>query len=238
MSCPAGDTPQKIFFCPVWARRHDTGAVVTLIPSIETFASLCALLDASRKGLAETLAAAGLDEAGWQRVRAAWLARLAAGDTPALATRFAQLYAHARQHPEELHLPVAAPTPRADVPALVDGEDTTPDGALEAEPDLTAEIALPLAGPATPFRAPPLLPPPPALALPESPIYLPELPPADGTEATVEVPFSPPPPPHAALPFAPPMRGRPQRLVRFDTATGRPLPQPYWIDEPTPPQLR
>jgi hypothetical protein len=208
--------------------------------TIETFAALCARLDDGFAVRATVLAAAGLDDAGWHRTRAAWLARLAVGDAPELASRFAQTYAHARQHPEALSLPVAPPTPPPDLPAWVDDEQTAPDASPpdaspvpEPEPDCTAGIALPHVGPALPFRVPPLLPP--ALAIGPVPSYLPELPEADGNEATMEVPFSPPPPPHTVLPFGLPINGRRQRLVRYDTATGQPLAQPYWIDDPTPP---
>jgi hypothetical protein len=199
--------------------------------TIETFAHLCARLDDGLGARRAVLDAAGLDEAGWQRLRAEWLAKLAAGDAPELASQFAQTYARTRQHPEEMNLAVASPTtPRTDIPPWIDGEDTTPGAPAEAAPevdvDRTAELAFPLAGPALPFRVPEL-----------APAAQPRCQPAatpDPTEMTLEVPFASPPPRHGVLPFALSLRGRRQRLVRFDTATGKPLAQPYWIDDPTP----
>jgi hypothetical protein len=57
-------------------------------------------------------------------------------------------------------------------------------------------------------------------------------------EATLEVPRGAVPK-AAVLPFAPAVppapAGRRQRLQRFDTQTGRPLPEPVWVNEPEPP---
>jgi hypothetical protein len=183
--------------------------------SPEALAQLSACLDVGCVVRADVLAAAGLDEAAWQRLRAEWLAQLAAGDGPGLAQRFSRAYARARQQPGA---------------ELVDMEDTLSDAsppvAPDADVDGTAELALPPAGPALPFRVSALLPPPQAFAQAAP----------DPAEMTLEVPCTSPPS-HAALPFVPAVTGRRQRLVCYDTATGRPLPQPYWINEPTP-QIR
>jgi hypothetical protein len=208
-------------------------------PTLETFAWLAARIDDAPSQRAQVLAAAGLDEARWQRVRATWLAELAASDAPELASRFAQTYARARQHPEELGRPMASPaTPRTDPPRRIDDEATTldppQDAQAETDLDRTAELRSPVAVSALPFRVPELSPPAPTFApAPRPPSRLPAT--LDPTEMTLEVPCAAPPPPDAVLPFTQPMNARRQRLVRYDTATGKPLAQPYWIDDPTPP---
>jgi hypothetical protein len=195
--------------------------------SLEALAHLSAYLDPGLGERAEILATVGLDEASWQRLRAAWLAKLAAGASPGLAQRFSFAYAQARLQP--------GPPPPGDA------EDTLPDGSppaamgpggecvaeLDVDVDGTAELAFPLAGPALPFKLPPAL-------APDAPLACQPLTAPDPAEMTLEVPCIVPPMPHAVVPFVPPMNGRPQRLVRYDTATGKPLAQPYWIDDPTP----
>ena len=206
--------------------------LATDLAAVETFAQLCAQLDGTPARREQILAGAGLDEAGWQRLRAAWLPRLVAGAAPELASHFAQTYARARHNPEALGRLMACPaTPRTDVPHRIDDEATTPDPPRDALPetdvDRTAELASPLVGSPLPFCAPE----------PASPAARSLCPPSaapDPAEMTLEVPCAPPPP-HAVLPFVRPVNGRRQRLVRFDTATGKPLAQPYWIDDPTPP---
>ena len=194
-------------------------------PSVESFAQLCALLDGGFAARDGVLAAAGLDEAGWQALRAAWLPRLASSDAPALAQQFGRAYAHARRHPGFLALPVliAEEDPETDAPAPTPEDDDT---------EGTVERAFPLAGPALPFRVPGLLlPPAPRRYAGELPLLVPA---SDPSAATLDVPCAPLPS-GAALPFtSPPPNGRRLRLLRFDTQTGQPLATPVWIDDPTP----
>jgi hypothetical protein len=57
----------------------------------------------------------------------------------------------------------------------------------------------------------------------------------DGAGATQVVPPGAVPP-AAPLPFAAAAPVARQRLVRFDPQTGRPLPEPVWVDAPEPPR--
>lgn len=200
--------------------------------SLVQFAQLCAALDNGFGGRAGVLAAAGLDEAGWQRLCDDWLPQIAAPD---VAVSFTRAYEQARR---EQPIPADSEPMRGDVTLTeADDEDTLVDanGPVLVEPDVTVSVAFPLAGPALPFRhasfgqadafAPP----------PVEPVR--GLPPTDGdaVDATLEI-VGAPLPAHAALPFPqPPANSRRQRLLRFDPHTGRPLAAPRWVDDPDPP---
>jgi hypothetical protein len=211
--------------------------------SIEHFAQLCALLDDGPASHAEALAAADADETRWQASCEAWLPRLAAGDAPELAVRFSRAYAIAR-HWHAGHLPLPSVPEAARVPGTpgvapasskelvleIDADDTVPGsappGALDA--DVAAESAPPTAESAPPFtRVDMLLPP-----APREPAAARDALPAttDPADATLESAQA------AVALFAPrpAATGWRQRLARFDTQTGQPLPEPRWVDEPTP----
>jgi hypothetical protein len=201
-------------------------STTALAHNIEHFAQLCALLDDGSVQRAAVLDAAGLDETTWCQLRVAWLPRLAAGDALTLALRFGRAYAHVRRQAGKP--PLSEPWP-----AELAAEDTDVDAAPPVpEPDDPTEMTVaggfPLAGPAVPFRSPPMgttaglerLPSP--LSRPQAVANV------DPAERTLEVPV------HAAaarsvLPFRP-APGR--RLHRFDSQTGLPLPVPIWVDEP------
>ncbi len=200
------------------------------VRTIDHFAQLCALLDDGFAVRADVLAAAGLDEAAWQALRAEWVPRLASGDAPELALHFGRAYAHARRHPGDVAPPQPVVEEDTDVDAPTLGADTDPT-------ERTAAGGFPLAGPATPFRVPTLLPPAlnpyTAASTPRQPS--PAVAAADPTEATLEVPCVPLQAAAAALPFPlPTSDGRRQRLQRFNTQTGQPLSTPIWVDDPTP----
>jgi hypothetical protein len=194
--------------------------------AIEHYGHVCALLDDGSGVRAEILSAAGLDEPGWQRLRAECLPMLASNRAPTTAVAFGRAYASARQ---QLAVPKAAP-PQSIASVSVDGDDAEP----SAEPrvldiDCTTGQAFPLAGPALPFRpAAPLT----AAQAPVSPRL--SMPPrgASGTAAvTLEVPRAAGVA-NAVLPFsAPAPTGRRQRLLHFEPSTGRRLSPPVWVDE-------
>ncbi len=199
-------------------------STTALAHNIERFAQLCALLDDGSVRRAAVLDAAGLDETTWCQLRVAWLPRLAAGDALALALRFGRAYAHARRQAGK----PAVPEPW---PAELVAEDTDVDAAPPVpEPDDPTEMTVaggfPLAGPAVPFRSPPVgttaglerLPSPPSRAQAAA---------IEPAERTLEVPVLATAE-RAALPFRP-TPGR--RLHRFDSQTGLPLPVPIWVDE-------
>jgi hypothetical protein len=190
-------------------------------PDIEQFASICALLDDGFCTREDVLAAEGLDEVGWQQMRATCLSLLAGGDFPELSQRFGQAYGSARQHRGYL--------------VISDGEETASNSRPPMfDTEATAATAYPLAGPALPFKSPPLGT---TAGLERAPC--PEIRPAprlvDPTERTVEVP-SLAKPRGAPLPFGSPQSptGRRQRFEHFDTQTGQRLETPRWVDEPTP----
>src|SRR5262245_43157809 len=95
---------------------------------VERFAQLCALIDNSPTTRADVLAAVGLDEVGWQALRAEWLPRLAADDAGQLAQHFGRAYVRACQYPSyrALHEPerVAEEDTASDSP--VSSPDTDP----------------------------------------------------------------------------------------------------------------
>jgi len=206
---------------------------------VERFAALCALLDDGFASRAEILAAARLDDATWQQLRAEWLTRFAGPVAPQLALQFSRAYAHARRHPGYLALPEGAPTPRNAAPAGMEVGDAGADGdspveAPDTDPaDRTAAGAFPLAGPAVPFMVPPPWLPASAPSPTEPPRHPQVAAAVDPTDVTLPCV---PPPPEAVLPFAAPApgAGRGMRLVRFDTQTGAPLATPYWVDDTTP----
>jgi hypothetical protein len=100
------------------------------------------------------------------------------------------------------------------------------------EPDRTVEMAVCTGNePVLPFK-PRQVQPRPARAESEPGDTTLEVPRVNVTKAPV-LPFAPP------APTAPAPAGRrQQRLQRFDTQTGRPLPEPVWVDEPEPPKGR
>jgi hypothetical protein len=208
-------------------------STTALAHNIERFAQLCALLDDGSVQRAAVLDAAGLDEATWCQLRMAWLPRLAAGDALALALRFGRAYAHARRQVGKPALPESWP---ADLAA----EDTDVDAAPPVpKPDDPAKMTVaggfPLAGPAVPFRSPPMgttaglerLHSPPSRPQPAATV--------ESAERTVEVAVLATAERAAVLPFRP-TPGR--RLHKFDSQTGLPLPVPIWVDEPPAPSRR
>jgi hypothetical protein len=196
--------------------------------AVGPFAQICAALDRGFDGRADVLAAAGLNEADWQSLCDKWLPQLAAPD---LGLTFARAYEQAR---ERLALAEAALV--GVVMAELDGEDTLVDanGPERVDAEVTVSVALPLAGPALPFRGPSFVPP--AADLP-APAELPHRPlPAQGdaAEVTLEA-ASAALPAQAALPFQTPSSNSPrQRLLHFDPHTGRPLESPRWVDDSDP----
>jgi hypothetical protein len=202
---------------------------------VERFAVLCAALEDGFAVRADVLAAVGLDEAGWQSLRDQWLPYLATTDAPDFALSFTRAYGRARQH----RAPKAAERGQRDV-ALTEGDadDTLVDARCPAldDPDVTAAVAFPLAGPALPFTRAFFGQPAVALGPPEAPEPAHRLPPGHGhpVDATLEVSCAPLAA-DAALPFShPPATGRRQRLVRFDPHTGHPLAAPRWVEESIP----
>lgn len=147
------------------------------------------------------------NEAAFCAARDRWLPVLASEDATDIAARFGRAYARALLGDARGRRASADRPPRA--PA--DDED-------DRTVELTAHV---LAGAALPFRPPPA-----RIA-------------QDHADATLEVP--PGAPASAQLPFvapaaAAPAQTRRQRLHHFDTQTGKPLPEPVWVDEPTPPR--
>jgi hypothetical protein len=152
-------------------REYVNHAVST--DAIEFFAQLCALIDHGFSTRAEVLAAASLDDNGWRALCEECLPRLASGDDPTLAQRFAPAYARARQYPGYHALPDAIPrqASAAGVELHIEDTDTVEalpvfladDAAIDAAPvvrpdlDRTVEAACPLVGPVLPsrFAAPP-----------------------------------------------------------------------------------
>ena len=209
--------------------RHEATAMSTqrnALHAIERFGQVSALLDDGFGARAEILAAAGLDEAGWQKLRAECLPMLASNQAPATAVAFGRAYASVRQ---ELAVSNAEP-PQSIAPVLMDGNDTEP----TMEPrmldiDCTSDQAFPLAGPALPFRpAAPLT----AAQAPVSPRFsMPPGPVSGAADVTLEVPGVARAA-NAVLPFsAPAPTGRRQRLLHFEPSTGRRLSPPVWVDE-------
>jgi hypothetical protein len=205
------------------------------ILDIERFADICALLDDGFSIRVDVLAAAGLDETGWQRARAKWLAILSASTTPELAQRFARAYGRARQRAGYVAISERARASDSTWLTVMDGDEPAcssraPMPLDTDRSDLTAHVAFPLAGPALPFRSYPVGA---TASLERAPVTLSRpQPPAgvDPAEPTLEVPVLSTPP--TVLPF----RTTPQRrLHRFDSQTGLPLAVPVWVDE-LPPQ--
>ncbi len=197
--------------------------------AIERFAQLCAQLDNGSLG-DDILAAAGLDEAGWQALSVHWLPQLAAGEAPDLALRFATAYARARRYPGGMVLSHASPVLGSVVSAELDDADTDADVAppIALAPDYTLEGALLPAGPALPFRTPTPPPAAPIVGSPDAPVLRAAI---AAIDVTLPVP-SAAPAPGAVLPFcAPTADGRILRLQRFDTVTGAPLEVPRWVHE-------
>lgn len=211
--------------------RHEATAMSTqrnALHAIERFGQVCARLDDGFGARAEILAAAGLDEAGWQRLRAECLPVLASNQAPATAVAFGRAYASARQ---QLAVPEAAPAPESGPPASKCGDDAEPG----VEPrvldiDRTTDHAFPLAGPALPFRpGAPLT----AAQAPVSARFnMPSHRASSAADVTLEVP-SAAGVANAVLPFpAPTPTGRRQRLLHFEPSTGRRLSPPVWVDDP------
>jgi hypothetical protein len=190
---------------------------------VERFARLCAALDNGFDGRAATLAAAGLDEAAWQRLCDAWLPQLAAPD---IGLSFTRTYEQAR---EEAVLADTEPMQGE----IGGAEDTLVDasGPIPVEPAVTVSVPFPLAGPALPFAQAPFGQPDAVSVSASAEVHRP-LPANDdpAADVTLEVPCAPLSA-RAALPFPqPPANSRRQRLLRFDPHTGHPLPVPCWVD--------
>jgi hypothetical protein len=197
------------------------------LQAIEHYGWVSALLDDGSGARAEILAAAGLDEAGWQRLRAECLSMLTKNRAPSTAITFSRAYASARR---QLAVLGAAPPPQSIAPVSIDGYGPVPDAEPRAlDIDCTTDQAFPLAGPALPFRRATPLTAAQALGTPAA-----SAPPrrADGAaDVTAEAPgtvgvASP------MLPFsAPTPTSRRQRLLHFEPSTGRRLSPPVWVDE-------
>ena len=194
--------------------------------TIEKYGHLCALLDDGVGARPEILAAAGLDEAGWQRLRAECLLLLASKQAPATAIAFGRAYASARH---QLAAPKVAATPQEVPPTSVTSDGDGP----SAEPrvldaDRTTDQAFPLAGPALPFR--------PAVSLTPMQARTPHvlyMPPRGTVHAADVTLDASPAPASPVLPFfAPPAPERRRRLMHFEPSTGRRLSPPVWVDEP------
>jgi hypothetical protein len=186
--------------------------------SIERFAELVALVDDGLTPRSTVLRAAELDADAWRRIEGQWMARLAAGDEPDIALRFARRYGLTRQS----FSTAAAGEGGAPLPQMsgTDVDDTLPDvpeGVISDGPDL-APASYPPAAAGDLVRTA-----------------------ADPTDVTIGctpdaaskrvLPFVPPGGPVFVPSPAPPGK----RLARFDTQTGQPLPVPIWVDEPVPP---
>jgi hypothetical protein len=205
-------------------RVQHEGTTISL-NTIRTYGRVCALLDDGFGARAEILAVAGLDEAGWQRLRAECLIMLAENQAPAPAVAFGRAYASARQ---QLAVPKAAPPPQRIASVSVDGEAIEPG----AEPpmldiDATTDQAFPLAGPALPFRhAAPL-----SAAQVSARFGMAHRRASGTADVTLEVPVVAGGT-NAVLPFgAPAPTGRRRRLLHFEPSTGRRLSPPVWVDE-------
>lgn len=188
---------------------------LSLADSIERYADLCARLDAAFPDRAAVLRAANLDESSLTGLQAHWTAQLITPSGEEIAARFGAAYAAARSR------------------LIAHDEDTWPADSTAA--NRTAEIRCHRFTPALPFV--PARPgeesgirPAPAFRRVHEPPIRPASSATEASERTMEIPVFAPRPP--VLPFAPPQPPF-RRLHRFDSQTGLPLPNPYWIDEPS-----
>lgn len=173
--------------------------------TLERFAELCELVDDGFAKHAARLAEAGVDWGTWTMLRDAWLPQLAERE---IAARFGAAYAAARRRRlSHLALPgaVLGMTPGVET---YDTEETSGplpvlDEGGDADPPKDGSAG-------TSFNS--------GTAV------------VDPAERTIQAHGAPPPPAPGLSP-PPSPSGHRRRLVQFDTQTGAPLANPYWVDE-------
>jgi hypothetical protein len=213
--------------------------------SIERFAELIALQDDGHTPRSAILSAAGVSVEVWREVEGSWMQRLAAGDDPGLALRFAKTYGLTR-------LSVSTPTEdAADAharPAEAGAARSDPDGASSLSADDTVVETFPGLGAAlaADVKAVPEEPPAdlgdaaPACDRAELPgehlgrpttgtaAPAPRRPSVDLADLAIVCPLGAVP--NEPLPFVPPIVPPGKRLAFYDTQTGQRLAHPVLID--------
>jgi hypothetical protein len=190
--------------------------------SIERFAELVALEDDGDIPRPSILSATGVTAEAWRQIEGDWMKRLAAGDDPDLALRFATTYALARRSLSRRAPPEppgeeprhAAPDDDTIVePAPAVGGDLGAGGSEPPAEHTTDELAV---TDDTPAPAP----------LTGAEVRLP----LDPADATLICPLEAVP--KEPLPFVLPVPPPGKRLAFFDTQTGERLATPVLIDAP------